>query len=355
MKKAILILSIFVLGVLQLGCKNTKEVGAAEIPIDTQSEAVSTKTIPEDSTVQATQLSAAMPTMQLSGDVQTMKKTLEYGKDITGYKGISLPFVVGDVNVRFTDTSNLKVNVDVIVDGNDESYQKSMLNDLYLKLSSDETGEVEIDPYRGDNMLLEGAADYNRKKCLVKMNYSIQIPKFIKNINIATANGTINSDSIDCDKLNIKTVGGKFISKGIVAKEMALNATSSEIKIDEKVTCDNMKIDLINANLEMKQFEGGINGNATSSTCTISNGIFKSKSNIKHIGEGNMVLGIEKMSQDSSLFIKSYTGDVNIKMNENVQGTLNYKHTDTMDKGTKLFNGGGPEINVELSGGKLVV
>ena len=355
MKKTIIgIISVILLASFEIGCKNHNEVSTKDVSIEKQSEASSNEDNEKGNKLQNVQLVSNIQKPELIGNVQKIKKTLVYEKDMTGYNSISLPFVVGDINVSFTDTQNLKVNVDVISDGNDESYQKSMLDELVLK-AKEEAGEVELAPYRGDNMLYDTAADYNRNKCLIKMNYSIQIPKSVRNINLSSTDGTINSDSIECNKLNIKSINGKFISKGISAKEILLNATSSDVKINEEAVCDNMNMKVINGKLEMNKFEGMINGEATSSTFTISNASLKNQSNIKNVGKGNATLGIDSMEQGSNLSIKSYTGDVNLKINENAKCTLNCKQVGKNDKETKTFNGGGSDINVELIGGKLVI
>lgn len=295
----------------------------------------------------------ANQTKQLSSD-KTIKKTLTYEKDMTSFNSVSLPFVVGDINVSYTDTQNLKVSVEAMVDGNDENYQNSMLTELSLK-PKEEAGELELAPYRGDHMLYESAADYDRKKCNVIMNYTIQIPKNIKNINLSSTNGTINFDSIQCEKLNINTVNGKIISNGINAKEISLNTTSSDMKVSDKILCDNMKVNFINGNIDMNQFEGMINGESVGSTFIISKANLMNQSNIKHVGQGNITLGINSMNQGSSLSVKSYSGDVNLKVNENAKCTINSNKLDANKKETKTFNGGGPEINVELIGGKLVL
>lgn len=355
MKKAIsCIISVILLASFQIGCKNNNQVSNNDVSMENQSETSSNENNAKDNDLQNVKLVSNVQNAQLSGDAQKIKKKLVYEKNMTGYNSISLPFVVGDINVSFTDTQNLKVNVDVLADGNDESYQKLILDELTLK-AKEENGKVELAPYRGDNMLYEKGANYNQNKCLIKMNYSIQIPKSVANIDLSSTSGTINSDSIECDKLNIKTIDGKFISKGISAKEISLNTTSSYVKINEKVVCDNMNMKVINGNVEMSQFEGGINGEATTSAFTISNASLQNQSNIKYIGQGNLTLGIDSMEQGSNLSVKSYTGNVNLKINENAKCTLNCEKVGTKNKETKTFNGGGPNINVELTGGKLMI
>ncbi|WP_160693368.1 hypothetical protein [Clostridium sp. C2-6-12] len=219
----------------------------------------------------------ANQTNQSIGYTKTIRKILQYEKNMTDYNSVSLPFVVGDINVNFTDTQNLKVNAEAIINGNDENYENSLLTELSLN-AKEECGEIELDPYRGEHMLYEKAADYNRNKCNVKINYTIQIPKSVKNINLSSTDGTINCDNIQCEKLNIK-----------------------------------------------------------------------------HVGPGNITLGINSLKEGSNLNVKSYTGDVNLKVNENAKCTINSKKLETNETETKTFNGGGSTINVELAGGKLVL
>lgn len=292
-------------------------------------------------------------TSQLSSD-NTNKKTLTFEKDMTAFNSISLPSVVGDIKITYTDTQILKVSVEAIVEGNDESYQNSMLSELTLK-SKAEAGELELAPYRGDHKLYESTADYDRKKCNVILNYTIQLPRNIKNINLSSTNGTINFDTIQCEKLNINTVNGKIISNGINAKEISLNTVSSDMKVSDKILCDNMKVNFVNGNIDMNQFEGMLHGEAVGSTFSISKADLKDKSNINHVGQGNITFGINSMNEGSSLSVKSYSGDVNLKVNENAKCTINSNKLEANKKETKTFNGGGPEINVELIGGKLVL
>lgn len=96
---------------------------------------------------------------------------------------------------------------------------------------------------------------------------------------------------------------------------------------------------------------GCINASTANTAFKISNGNLRGESIIE--GSGATALEINKIYENSCLYIKSYAGNVNLKIGKSAKYKLNYKHLDTNKNGLKVFNGGGAEINVELSGGKL--
>lgn len=333
MKKIILILALGALASVQLGFLGSTVCQAKNIPVEKQSESINS------------------PINNKGGDMQVMKKTLNYEKNIDNYVGVCLPNNVGNVDVIFTNTSTLKVKVEVIVEGNDEAYQKSMLNDLDLKFNLD-GNEAEFMPYRGANMLFEKAADYDRKKCNVKLNYLIQIPKSIQNISLSTVNGTINSPVVECGQFKIGVVNGKFISQEIKAQEISLDTTSSDIQVNNQVSCSSMKMNIISGSLQVPKFTGSINGTIINSSFLISNAIITGQSSIEHTG-GRLDLGIRSLNKEDNLGINSYDGDVNLRIDKNANCVLNYTDLATSKNGTKVFNNGGSEIDVRLYGGKL--